>query len=124
MSGLRLEGFEILVVEDEPLIGFDIMLTLTDAGAHVIGPIANLTEALATIASSTPAAAILDVRPGHHDVFPAAHALAAKGIPFVFHTGHADAATLSSWANRPAIRKPAAPGAMIEAVRRLVLPDA
>lgn len=120
MPDHTLEGTEVLLVEDEPLIGFDIMLTLTDAGARVIGPLATLAETLATIATANPAVAILDVRLGHEEVFPAAEALAAKGIPFVFHTGHADAQTLARWAGRPVIRKPAAPGALIHAVRQLI----
>lgn len=120
MAEKMLEGTEVLLVEDEPLIGFDIMLTLTDAGARVIGPIATLAEALATIATATPAVAILDVRLGDEEVFPAAEALAVKGIPFAFHTGHADAQTLARWPGRPVIRKPAAPGALLGTLQRLL----
>jgi DNA-binding response OmpR family regulator len=113
---------EILVVEDEPLIGFEIGLILEEAGATVIGPLRTLAEALAMIRGSTPSAAILDMRLGADEIGPVAEALAAKGVPFVFHTGHGDASALGVWRDRPIIYKPAPPEQIIAAVLAVLDP--
>lgn len=94
----------ILVVEDEPLIGLDLTMTLEEAGASVIGPIATVAAALSVVETSRPSAAILDVRLGREEVGPVAAALAAKGVPFVFHTGHGSSTELGTWRDRPIVQ--------------------
>ena len=120
MRNAVLGDCEILVVEDEPLIAYEIALTLEEAGARVIGPVGSLEKALETIGRTSPHAAVLDVRLGRDDVGPAAAVLAARGIPFVFHTGHADAGLLADWPGRPIIRKPAPPGMILVEVLKLL----
>jgi DNA-binding NarL/FixJ family response regulator len=110
------KDIEILVVEDEPLIAYEIAMTLEEAGATVVGPVRTLAAALSTIATSTPTAAVLDVRLGRDEIGPAAAALALKKVPFVFHTGHGDATVLGLWPDRPIIYKPAPPRAIVEAI--------
>lgn len=86
----RLRGRHILVVEDEVTIAFDLEYALMDRGAHVVGPAGNLTDTLDLIGSNHAiCAAILDVRLGNEHVYPAAQLLRERGIPFLFHTGHA-----------------------------------
>ncbi len=86
-----LEGYTILVVEDEPLIALDVATTLEDAGATVIGPCASVDHALSLIQDgdlmSPMDAAVLDVNLGKHTSIPIARILQARGVPFVFHTG-------------------------------------
>ena len=77
-------------------------------------------KALETIERTSPNAAVLDVRLGRDDVGPAAAALARRDIPFVFHTGHADAGLLADWPGRPIIRKPAPPGMILIEVLKLL----
>lgn len=88
-----LSGRRVLLVEDETFLALDIQYELTDARAQVIGPVARLEEGLAALAAleadgHLPDAAILDVNLCGVDVFPLADALAARGVPFLFHTAH------------------------------------
>lgn len=123
MTSGRLEGCAILVVEDEPLIACEIAMTLEEAGARVIGPAATVARALSLISQGAPSAAVLDVRLGREDVFEVAARLTTLGVPFVFHTGHADAATLAAWPSRTIVRKPAPPEAVVDALRAQLMPS-
>lgn len=115
-----LGGACILLVEDEVLIACDIAIAIEDAGGVVVGPASSLGRALSLIETSLPTAAILDVRLGSDDVGSAARLLTQKGVPFVFHTGHADSEVLAEWSDVPILRKPVPPARLIEAVQRLL----
>jgi DNA-binding response OmpR family regulator len=84
----RLEGFRILVLEDEYFIGADLENALRAAGADVIGPLALGEEARALIAARVCHAAILDIKLADEDGYAAADELAQRQIPFVFATGY------------------------------------
>ena len=72
------------------------------------------------IEETTPAAAVLDVRLGRDEVGPVAQALAERGIPFLFHTGHADSSALASWSDAIIVRKPAPPEELIDKLHMLI----
>jgi CheY-like chemotaxis protein len=55
------EPVRFLVVEDEPLIGLDLVTLLEDAGYVVVGPITTLAQALAEAEAFRPHAAFVDV---------------------------------------------------------------
>ena len=82
-------GRRILVGEDEIIVAVDVEYTLDDFGAEVIGPAANLAEALSLVGDAQIDAAVLDVDLAGQDVFPVAERLATRGVPFLFHTGTA-----------------------------------
>lgn len=89
-SDTLLRNRHILVVEDEATVAFDLEYALMDRGAKVIGPVGTLAETLALIDTTDRiCAAILDVRISDGTVYPAARLLAERGVPFLFHTGHA-----------------------------------
>ena len=96
----RLQGCRVFLVEDELLIALDLQLSIEDEGATVV-----LSDGVATGLASLdrhrargamPHVALLDVRLGDGDVFPVADALAAAGVPIVFHSGHAQTADLAA----------------------------
>lgn len=115
-----LNGTKVLVVEDETLVACDIMLALQDAGAVVIGPAPTVQSALELIDRSPPEAAVLDVRLGADHVSPVARALHGRGVPFVFHTGHANEEMLGEWPQARVVRKPADPSVLITELARLL----
>ena len=87
--GERLLGRRVLIVEDEALLAMELEFALLDEGAEVVGPALSLDAALRLIEAGPPIdCALLDVDLGGRDVYPAAHLLARRGIPIVFHTGH------------------------------------
>lgn len=116
----KLAGCSILVVEDEALIACEIAAVLDDAGARVIGPATTVGKAMTLIAQCRPSAAVLDVRLGREDVFEVAVRLATLGVPFIFHTGHADAVVLAAWPDAKIVRKPAPPEAVVDELRAIM----
>ena len=107
----RLLGKRVLIVEDEAMLAPELELTFADEGAEVIGPALSLSHGVTLVeATGEIDCAVLDVDLGGRDVFPIAHALEARGVPFVFHTAHAKASTLALlFPNSVTIPKPARP---------------
>ena len=110
-----LKNQPILVVEDEVLVSMDIEAALEDAGAQVVGPAGSLAAAEDVFAVHPEiAGAILDVSLNGEDVYPLAVELAAKQIPIVFHTGHAEAdAVLAQFPNAAVCVKPVPVGRLL-----------
>jgi len=81
-----LQGRHILVVEDDPFIALALQRALEAAGATVIGPAHDLSEAMSLIERSTISAAILDYRLQVGNTLPLARLLAGRDIPFLFQT--------------------------------------
>lgn len=86
----------ILLVEDEAFIAMELEDMLLDAGAEVVGPVANLQAALKAAEDEPIDAAILDIMLGQEEVFPAASVLQGRAVPFVFHSAHAEADALQA----------------------------
>ncbi len=88
MIQFRWTGRRILVVEDNVITAMPLIDFLEDCGASVVGPVGSVRAALAALAHAEAIdAAVLDVDLGNEQVWPAADALLARGVPFVFATG-------------------------------------
>ena len=85
-----LAGCRVMVVEDEVLPAMEMEIALEEAEADVVGPAHTLGDALGLLdAEAEPIdVAILDVDLHGRDVYPVAEALRARGVPFLFYTGH------------------------------------
>jgi DNA-binding response OmpR family regulator len=81
---MLLKGARLLVVEDDPLVGFLISETLQEHGAAVMGPCTSASAALGLIQASPPSAALLDVNLTDGLSYPVAMALEDAGIPYAF----------------------------------------
>ena len=64
---------------------------LVAAGCVVVGPFARMPEALAAARTATVDIALLDVNVAGETVFPVAHVLEERGVPFLFLTGYGQA---------------------------------
>jgi DNA-binding response OmpR family regulator len=84
----RLTGRRVLVVEDEYFIASDLQRQLTTEGAIIIGPVADLTQALAVSGEDAIDCAILDINLRGAPVFPVADRLRERSVPFMFLTGY------------------------------------
>jgi CheY-like chemotaxis protein len=110
---LRIEGSlelsetpTILVVEDEPLVAMVLESIIEDMGASLVGPAASVEKALALIEAGGFIGALLDVNLRGERVDAVADALAAKGLPFVFTTGHGIDGIPAAHRHRPMLSKP------------------
>lgn len=95
----------MLILEDEPIIAFDLEDALLAEGAEVTVAATN-DQALASILENDFGGAILDVNLHGESSYIVAHALRDKGIPFVFATGYGDAAHPAELAHVPTVTKP------------------
>ncbi len=120
-----LQGTRILVAEDDAILAFDLGITLQKAGAKILGPTLTLAHTL-TLAESAPlSAAVLDISLRDEEVFPAAHTLRGRGVGIVFYTGYAAVEQLKrDWPDAQVLTKPTPARLLVEAVRRVLRPDA
>jgi CheY-like chemotaxis protein len=97
----------ILIMEDEFIVALDLSDMTEDLGFAVEGPYATVSEGEQSLERVLPDAAILDVQLADGEVFPLADALVRKGVPIIFHSGHAD--TRSLLARYPSARSASKP---------------
>jgi DNA-binding response OmpR family regulator len=105
----------VLVVEDEYVVSLSIAQILHDAGFEVVGPAMSVSMALMLVQQVGCDAAVLDVNLHNGTAEPLAEQLAARGIPFVVLTGHAQDDLPVAFSNAPVLSKPVHPADLIAA---------
>lgn len=118
---------EILVVEDEALIGFDLADLLETAGYSVRGPFATASAALsAMVGVAVPLnLAILDVSLGEGQTSePVAEAMLQTGTPIIFVSGYNSSGSdvLRRFPTAERMSKPWDPQELLRTVARHVDP--
>lgn len=117
---MQVEGLRILLAEDDPLIGMEIEDAIADHGGVVYGPYPSL-RALLDAVNGPYDVAILDIRLGREESFPAAERLSEAGVPIVFHSGHGEQAEIGRRFPRATLcSKPCAPERLLEASLRAI----
>jgi CheY-like chemotaxis protein len=112
-----LQGAKILFVEDEALLALDMIKSLLDAGAEVVGPVLSVKRAVELAESQDIDCGFFDVTLRDGLVFPAAEVLRQKGAGIVFYTGLADPEAIrQNWPEAKVLGKPAPLSALMEAV--------
>ncbi len=112
-----LEGAHLLVVEDDFIILLDVEATLLDAGAETVHLAHTVDEGRALAGTKRIDAALLDIRIGQETVAPIARELSARGVPFAFYTGQAEADPVrTEWPDRTLLAKPASARAIVDAI--------
>ncbi len=103
----HLAGRQILVVEDDLLLGNELRRGLEAQGAQVIGPVASVDQALHHVQSCAGLdGVVLDVRLGSEQSYPVADLLIERRVPFLFATAYPDWAIPSAYAGIARLRKP------------------
>lgn len=102
-----LKGNRILVVEDDFYLAKDLAARLCRMGAEVMGPSANIEDALGRISMGEGiTGAILDINLADEMVFPVADELERIALPFVFATGYEPDVVPARHADKVILRKP------------------
>ena len=96
----------ILVVDDDYLLALDLETFLRDEGCVVVGPVATVESALVAIADKAPDFAILDLDLDGTSSTRIADRLAARGIGFLFISGHSADMLPPAHAQRRFLQKP------------------
>jgi len=120
MSRFPLNDMQVLIVEDEYLLAYDLAHALQDLGATIAGPVPTVKEALALIQSSGKPVdgALLDVNLDGELVFPVADALMTLNIPFAFTTGYERPVIPERYQHAPRCEKPVDIQAIVRALGR------
>lgn len=116
VTDFRLGGLSILVLEDEYILADDARRVLLRAGAAVVGPFGEASEALAAAEQSKPDCALLDLDLGTGPDFGPARALKRRGVPLVFFTGHDMAVVPPDLRHERFLEKPVFMAAIIDIV--------
>lgn len=109
LSGSRLAGHRVLVVEDEELIGMMLADLLEDLGAAVAGPVASVAEAVRLVEQEVLTGALLDLSLRGETAYPVADRLQERGVPYIFITGYGQGHLAPRHAQAPVLSKPFGP---------------
>jgi len=120
MQRPSLEGRSILVVEDQPLIVMDISQAFEATGA-ALTTTNTLKHALILVEHDGLSGAILDHALGDGDSSQLCARLKERGIPFMIYSGFTTVGGACAGALH--IAKPAAEGALVSAMERLIMGD-
>lgn len=101
-----LEGLRILVVEDEMMIAMLMEDFIEEFGCTIVGPVANIENALLLIRTEAIDGALLDLNLAGNAAYPVADELAGRAIPFIFVSGYGDQELRSEYNERPKLPKP------------------
>jgi DNA-binding NtrC family response regulator len=116
-----LAGECILIVEDDAMQALDLSAGLIDAGASILGPAANVNEAVTLLSTTACSAAVLDLRVGDRNATSLAKHFLEHRIPFMIYTGYPDSAFFrSDWGGYRLISKPADIGELIRILADLI----
>jgi CheY-like chemotaxis protein len=108
----------VLVVEDDALVAWDVETALLDAGCLVVGPANGVTRALELMDAHNLDLVVLDLNLGKDSSLPVADRLEEKGIPFIFLSGHNREVLPERHRHRPLVAKPFHPGLLIRALQQ------
>jgi len=112
------DKIHILIVEDDPLIGFDLAVELEAAGFSVVGVAPTVDRALHLLERHPCDLAVLDVNLGQETSAPIARALVAADVPFVAVTGYSVEQCPEEFARAPLLSKPFQTSRLVAALRR------
>lgn len=104
-AAAALADTRVLLVEDEPVIGMDLAMTLSDFGAIVDGPHATVEAAMERL-NPVPDVALLDINLRHSTTEHLAAHLRKIGVPFVVLSGATGVALPAAYDGAPLVEKP------------------
>ena len=115
----QLRGLRVLVVEDVAVLAWQVRDVLLEAGAEVVGPVPNVSRALAALGEHAVDAAVLDMNLDGESADPVADDLVARRVPFLFLTGYGSGDTAGRHAAVPTLGKPLRPKMLVQALSDL-----
>lgn len=109
----------VLVVEDDYFMAFDIAKSLMRAGAQVVGPASNISEAGRLVASTAHIdVAVLDLDLNGQLAFAIVDQLVDQSVPVILSTGYDPTFLPAVYRNCPIFTKPHPPSLKVNAIER------
>lgn len=103
---IQFDGLRILIVEDEATVAMLIEDMLEELGCNVVASVPSLALARELSVRSDFDLAMLDVNVAGELVFPVAHLLRERRIPFIFSTGYGSMGLPAEFLECPVLAKP------------------
>ena len=116
-----LTGKKFLVVEDEPLVAFELATILEEVGVDVIGPVGTADEAQRLLIDAALDGVLLDGNLHGDHATRVADELEARRIPYLFVTGYGPDHLPGKPRNVAVIAKPFQPSEIVRALSDLVV---
>ena len=111
----------VLIAEDEPVIGYDLCLTVEEAGCEVEGPLPDVSAAMLSYQKRKPDLAILDIGLGKDNVFPLAEKLMAEDVKVIFHSSlFSPEEVAARFPEAVLVQKPCPPSTMLATMHRVL----
>ena len=108
VNGVSLANRRVLIVEDNFHIAVPLARVLKAQGAEILGPVGNVSDALALIAETDRIdGAVLDINLHGKMVYPVVVVWRSKGVAMVFMTGYDEGSIDPAYAELPRLQKPA-----------------
>lgn len=111
----------VLVVEDEAVAALDVASELEGAGYKIVGPAANVEQAMRLLAQQGCDAAVLDINLGPETSAPVAARLIELGVPFVALSGSTLEERPPIFRNAPFLAKPMDCAQLIDVLARFTV---
>lgn len=118
-TGSRVDGYRILLVEDEPLVAMDISASLEDFGATVVCVARTLDEAINAARQEDVDLALLDGNLMGESVDLVAETLSKRGVPFCFVSGYGPEHLPKGFGHAPVLVKPVDPDMLMNTLREI-----
>lgn len=115
----RLIGCRVLILEDEYFLANDLERALRAQGAEVIGPIAELSDAISQLGHDEFDAAVIDINLQDELAYSIADELVPRDIPFVFATGYGSEQIPNRFRDIKSWQKPYDIAAIVDHIARL-----
>lgn len=109
----------VVLIEDEPLVAIIVEDALEALGCEIIGPIAQLDEALAAVERENFDCAIIDVNIRGGLSYPVATLLVERGCPILLATGYRRGSLPDSLIHEACIAKPYSTSQLEQKIRQL-----
>lgn len=117
--GAKESRCRVFVVEDEPIIAMVIEDAIEKLGFEIVGPVAQLEEALALAIVGNFDCAILDVNIRGGNSYAIADLLLERGCPFLIATGYSDWSIPKHLVEEKRLTKPYSVNELEDELRRL-----
>ena len=110
----------VLIVEDDPVLAYDLADFLTCEGFQIIGPAASVVAAIGLINDIGCDVAILDVNLGRGTAAPVAAHLRSRSLPFLTLSGYSRDQHPPEFAGSVTMTKPYQERKLIISLRKLL----
>jgi DNA-binding NtrC family response regulator len=113
---------KVLIVEDEPVIAFDLEQILVSAGIEIVGNVGSVERALSVLQSTSCDAAVLDQSLKGESVENVASYLRKNGKPFIFVSGYGRHTVSTEYSDAPLLTKPVDPKQLVTIIEKFLAP--